>query len=125
MLISGVKVVESIPVTSALSDQSMSPHMQCLDLSANVECQDVDKLIGQDFADALLSLDIRKVAPGEPYAVRYKFGWGLSGHANKQSVSNLVICNFVSTSPHFSKPHVDVLVADINRLWELENELGS
>ena len=99
MLISGVKVVESIPVTSASLDQGRFPHMQGLDLSANVECQDIDILIGQDFADALLPLDIRKGAPGEPYAVCYKSGWGLSGHAIKQSVSNLVICNFVSTSP--------------------------
>ena len=37
-------------------------------------------------------------------------------------MSNRVSCNFVSTSPHFSKPQVDVPVADINRLWELENE---
>ena len=95
--------------------------MQGLNLSANVECQDVDILIGQDFPDALLPLDIHKGAPEEPYAVCYKFRWGLSGHANKQSVSNLVICNFVSTSPHFSKTQVDMPVADINRLWELEN----
>ena len=37
-------------------------------------------------------------------------------------MSNLVICNFVSTSPQFSKSQVDVPVTDINRLWELENE---
>ena len=50
MLISGVKVVESIPVTSASLEQGMFPHMQGLDLSANIECHDVDILIGQDCA---------------------------------------------------------------------------
>ena len=53
ILVSGVKVVESNAVTSTSLDQGMFPHMQGLDLSANVECQDGDILIGQDFADAL------------------------------------------------------------------------
>ena len=47
----------------------------------------------------------------------------MSGHASKQSGSNLVTCKFVSTSSHFSKPQVDVPAADINRFWELENEV--
>ena len=70
MLISGVKVVENIPVTSALLDQGMFPHMTDLDLSANIEYYDVYILIGQDFVDAPLPLDICKGAPNKPYVVR-------------------------------------------------------
>ena len=98
MYITGLKVVESIPVSSASLDQNMYPHLQDLDVSANIECYEVDILIGQDFADAFFPLETRKGNPGDPYAVRYKFGWGLNGRAPNQSVNNLVICNLVSAN---------------------------
>ena len=46
MLISGIKVVKSILVSSALLEQSKYPYLRDLDLSAYTNCHDVDILLG-------------------------------------------------------------------------------
>ena len=59
MTLSGVKVLDNIPVTSSNLDQHLYPHLKGLDLTANINCREVDILIGQDFADVLFPLDTR------------------------------------------------------------------
>jgi hypothetical protein len=42
----------------------------------------IDLLIGQDNAEALVPLDVRKGHKGEPLAVHTLFRWSLNGPAN-------------------------------------------
>ena len=95
LMLSGVKVIDTIPVSAANIDVSSYSHLSGLDLSHNIGCDEVDILIGQDFADALFPLETRSGKEGEPFAVRYKFGWTLNGSVRKVAVSEVVICNFV------------------------------
>ena len=99
-------------------------YLNGLDLSANVDCHGVDLLIGQDFADALIPLDVRKGALSQPYVIRYKFGWTVCGKLYGTDVSHsTVVCSFVSTSiadcftPSYACP-----IQDIDKLWEIDNE---
>ena len=118
---SGVKVVDSIPISSANLNTADYEHLAGLDLSANINCHKVDLLIGQNYSEALLPLEVRSGPRGAPYAVKYLFGWGLSGKCQKVDVSHAVVCNFVSASPvHLDTRPADPSV-DINRLWEFEN----
>ena len=94
MHVSAAKVVERIPITCDSLDLKQYPHLQDIDVSANLDCSCVDILIGQDNAEALLPLDVRRAGP--PYAVMYKFGWALSGRALSPYASNATVCNFVS-----------------------------
>ena len=95
---SGVKVVDNIPVSCGSIAVDDFPHLKGIDLSANMECTRVDLLIGQDFADMLIPLESRKGRPGEPFAVRYQFGWTLNG-TSTTDVSNVVVCNHVNARP--------------------------
>ena len=132
--ISGVRLVERIPVTCGTINKSQYPHLQGIELSADTNLNEVDLLIGQDCADALIPLSVRKGNPGEPFAVLYKFGWALNGSNFRQAVSNTVICNFVSRSMSEmgdDRPGAlpgEELHQDLSKLWALErsddNEMG-
>jgi hypothetical protein len=60
--------------------------------------QDVDILIGQDHAEALVPLDVRKGNAGEPFAVKSILGWTLNGsdrpknsrHQSRQAFNYLI-----------------------------------
>ena len=73
----------------------------------------VDLLIGQDNAEALVPLEVRRGKPGEPYAIRTLFGWCISGQSPVKVPSRKVISNFISTS---------LIQDNVSRLWEMENE---
>ena len=45
---------------AASFNQDKYPHLCGLELTENVECEEIDILIGQDFADALIPLEVRK-----------------------------------------------------------------
>ena len=95
--LSGVKVVGDIPISGGQIDVSDYPHLQGIDLSANLNCTRVDLLIGQDYAEALIPLAVRKGRNNEPFAVQYKFGWTLNGRVTAHQTSSMVISHFVSS----------------------------
>lgn len=121
---SGVKVVASIPVSCGSIATGDFPHLEDLDLSANMNCSRVDLLIGQDFADILIPLDSRKGRPGEPFAVRYRFGWTLNGQTAPARAMSGVICNYVKALNVSSPEDID-LRGDLESLWALERDTGN
>ena len=75
---------------------------------------DVNVLIGQDCAEALIPLEIRRGATGEPFATRTLFGWSLNGSISTQCTLNKqVIANFITT---FS------IEKKLDLLWIMEND---
>ena len=59
-------------------------------MSASIGCTRVDLLIGQDYAEALLPLQVRSGPPKAPFAVKFLFGWGLCGSVRKPEESMLL-----------------------------------
>ena len=107
-----VYVIDSIPAEVPVIDVSHFSHLNDLPIS-NLDCE-VDLLIGQDNAEALIPMDTRKGKSGEPFAVRTLFGWSLNGPVStSEKVSKHVIANFVSTS------QID---ENVERLWSIEND---
>ena len=121
VVISGVKLVDRIPISLPRINLNDFQYLQGIDLSANLNCTHVDLLIGQDCADALVPLAVRKGRSDEPFAVLYKFGWTLNGMASANPISNVVVANFVTsmTCDH-SMPD---LQNDLSRLWTIDHDL--
>ena len=70
MVLSGITVVSDIPMSTPPADlfsQHEYPHPHGLKLAANVDCGEIDNLVGQNFADALIPLEVYK---GLPYGTR-------------------------------------------------------
>ena len=90
-------------------------HLQGLDLvTRNV--RSVNLLIGQDNAEDLLPLLVKRGEKGDPYAVKTLFGWCVNGvsHTIPNRVPNCdVVTHFVTSSTK---------EGDINKLWDLENQ---
>ena len=77
MVISGMKVIPEIPVSSppaSTFNQEDHPHLKDLKITPNIDGKGVDILIGQDFADVLIPLDVCKGSAGQPFAIHYQFG---------------------------------------------------
>ena len=110
-----VFVVDKIPVTSTSISVENFPHLQDIGWLPSYDQNDVavDLLIGQDNADALLPIEIRRGKPGEPFAVRTMLGWCLNGKVPVERVTKGVISNFVSAT---------TVNDDVSLLWQLENE---
>ena len=107
-----VYVVDRIPVRSAPIDCQSFPHLR--DLPLLKESAGVEILIGQDNAEALVPLEVRKGSRREPFAVKTMFGWSLNGPAKTlPPVKQSVISHFV---------HADSLEEKVNSLWKIENE---
>ena len=131
MRLSGVRVVPKIPVNCGSFRVSDFPHLQGLDLSANMNCHEVDILIGQDHADALFPISAKRGGVNGPHAVRYKFGWTLSGRVPREHVSNDVVCHFipgfVTSETRTQQNNQDVLPpdihSDISKLWDTEPDI--
>ena len=125
VVVSGVRIVDRIPVACGPIDLSRYSHLQGMELSASSNLSEVDMLIGQDCADAMIPMAVKKGNPGEPFAVLYKFGWALHGSnqsVKQNSVSYAVICNFVS-SPLLESGDsaaVERLKGDLSQLWAIE-----
>ena len=71
-------VVDSIPVTRPLANVKEFHHLKNVPLAGN--CGDVDVLLGQDCADALIPIDVRRGSRGQPFATRTLLGWSLNGY---------------------------------------------
>ena len=105
-----VYVVKQIPVHVPEVDLSSFPHLAGLAVPV---CDSVDVLIGQDHAEALIPLDTRCGAKGDPFAVKTLLGWSLNGPVSPSgAVSKKVISHFVTTEPS----------DDISKLWNLEGD---
>ena len=122
--LSGVKVIDSIPVPSGHISIEKYPHLQGIDLSANIDCRRVDLLIGQDNADFLIPLEIRRGKAGEPHAVKYKFGWTLNGCTTaSQTAAYDIVCHYVSGVIQDAKLPCD-WHRDLDKLWAIEHDQG-
>lgn len=111
LLLSNVHVVDAIPVGNPVLNVRKYPHLADLDLGASIG--EVDVLVGQDHAEALIPLEIRKGVKGDPFAVRTILGWSVNGPLRYNSiVRREVISNFVTTQVH----------EDLHRIWEIEQD---
>ena len=113
LMMSDVYVIDHIPVKTAQITVSDFTHLQGIGpLPAYTSDVTVDVLIGQDNAEALLPLEIRRGEPGQPFAVRTMLGWCINGQLPGNKASRKVIANFISASP----------MEDVSKLWDMENE---
>ena len=95
---SNVFVVEEVPYTySHCRDLSIYPHLSDVPISPVYAPAKVDLLIGQDNSDALVSLQVLRGNPGDPFAVLTKFGYSLNGVV-PGSFPDCAVSNFVHTS---------------------------
>ena len=71
-------------------------------------------MLGQDNAEALIPLKVRKCDIGELYGIKTLFGWSLNGLAKSVTqVSHQVMSNFIRVSDLDKKR---------NSLWSMEND---
>ena len=102
LTMSNVFVVEEVPYTySPCRDLSIYPHLSDIPISPVHPPAKVDILIGQDYSEALVPLQVLKGNPGDPVSVLTKFGWSLNSvvpGSSPDCVSLAVVSNFVHTS---------------------------
>ena len=111
MQLKNVFVIDKIPVKMSPVCNESYPHLADLPIVNGTE---VDILLGQDNAEALMPLEVRKGNIGEPFAVRTILGWSLNGpNKSLPATSSKAIANFIN---------VDGLEAKVNSLWNIENE---
>ena len=79
LYMSNVYVVTDIPTGTSQVNVDKYPHLQDLTLPGVKSGVSVDVLIGQDNAEALVPLEIRRGSRNEPFAIRTMFGWCLNG----------------------------------------------
>ncbi len=90
-------------------------HFKDLDLPQVHESK-VTILTGQDIPQALMPLEVRQGAPGEPYAIRTALGWTLNGPIVDEQSSMSSVCNFV----HAANQEEVALNAQVERFWKLD-----
>ena len=88
------------------------PHLKDQPLH-HAEIDDVALLIGQDCPEALMPLTTIPGGKGEPYAVRTRLGWSVSGPVSN-SVARL------SSSSHYIS-NEGLLQEKVDRFWKLES----
>ena len=111
--LNNVCVIDHIPVRNVSFHVDTYSHLCDLPLAEMKSDGDVNVLIGQDCAEALIPLEIRKGATGEPFATRTLFGWSLNGPISNHDILNKqVIANCITT---FSKEKKH------DCLWSMEN----
>ena len=124
-----VFVIDEIPASRSQVDVAKFKHLAGLEVM-NSE-SNVDLLIGQDNAEALIPLEVRRGSVDEPFAVRTILGWSLHGKASGQAdmcglikagrVSCKVVNNFIQ-SDSISLISLDRLEDKVDRLWRLDQE---
>ena len=119
--LSNVIVVDRIPINVASFRDDHFPQLRDLPIALPSHHDAVQLLIGQDHSEALVPLEVRKGEPGEPFAVRTKFGWSLNGstHADKM-VS--VTSHFISASSGVESFEFDAIESSLERLWDMETD---
>ena len=121
IIMSGVGVVDNIPISSACINTEGYDHLKGIDFSVPGHVDHVDLLIGQNYSECLLPLEVSKGKRGEPYAIRTIFGWCLNGKASPQSVSHVITSHFISASV-VPETRLESIEKNVNRLWDIENE---
>ena len=112
MNVLNVYVIDEIPVKRCNVDVTRFDHLR--DLPVEKSMSNVDILIGQDHAEALIPLQIRKGKKGEPFAVHTLFGWSVNGPSMViEPASQHVVTHFITT---------DTIEQKVNELWKIENE---
>ena len=107
MNLRNVYVIDNIPANAPSIDLCRYEYVK--DLPVCSKGEKVELLIGQDHAEALLPLELKKGRPKELFAVRTKRGWSLNGPVTTHKVSRTVTSNFIQIQD------------DIHRMWEIEN----
>ena len=69
-------------------------HLRDLPLP-DIDADAVHLLIGQDCPDAMIPLECRRGASGQPFAVRTPLGWTVNGPLNDGRNERIVISNFI------------------------------
>ena len=112
--LNNVYVIDHIPVKNVFFHVDDYSHLCDLPLAEMKADGDVNVLIRQDCAEALIPLEIRRGATGEPFATRTLFGWSLNGPISTQCTLNKqVIANFITI---FS------IEKKLDLLWSMEND---
>ena len=114
-----VCVLADIPAQMSQNnlDIDIYPHLQGINLPNTESSVKVDILIGQNKAEALIPLEVRKGKPNEPFAVRTLFGWCINGSIHPVTPDRQILSNFVSTKA------LNEIEEQVSRLWSLENKL--
>ena len=113
MHLNDVHVTEEIIVNVPSVNLHQYDHLQNIG-DHRVGVDRVDLLIGQDHAEALIPLEVKKGGEGQPFAVKTMFGWSVNGPiGTNQSVSRRVVSQFMCSSE---------LVSDLGKLWEIESD---
>ena len=104
-----VLVVDDIPGrTLSLASLSQYSHLRNLQLVEGN--RPIDILIGQDNTEALVPLEVRSGARGEPFASRTLFGWTINGPSKLRNVvGHHVVSHFISS-----------VEQQIHNLWKLD-----
>lgn len=94
-----IYVVNKIPAMTASVDVTMYEHLKGLSFTSAKRNAHVDLLIGQDYTEALVPLEVRKGKRGEPFATRTLFGLSLNGMigSSHNPASTRVSSNFITT----------------------------
>jgi hypothetical protein len=110
--LSNVYVIDEIPVKGCTVDVTKFDHL--CDLPIEKSISGVDILLGQDNAEALLPLQLKRGKKGEPFAVRTLFGWSVNGPSMiNELTTQSVVSHFITT---------DAIEQRVNDLWLIENE---
>ena len=131
MKLENVYVVDQIPVANPSVDVSDYVHLSDLPVVVNGE---VHILIGQDHAEGLLPLEVRKGNTGEPFAVRTVLGWSVNGPLRSvNNVGKQVVTNFVMTDQSYGSISDDMVPHDklglsvedrkVLKLWDEQSKL--
>jgi len=114
-----VYVIESIPASRTSINVDKFSHLH--DINVVSSCDRVDILVGQDNAEVLIPLDVRKGGKNEPFAVRTVLGWSLHGNTGRSDITD--VCGLVSAGKVSHKVVSNFIKSDISRLNDIEEQV--
>jgi hypothetical protein len=88
------------------------PHLRELPLH-HAESHEVTLLIGQDCPEALIPLSIVAGGKGEPYAIRTRLGWTVSGPVSSSSKP--------APAVYFQQGSTDQLLDKVSKFWQVDS----
>ena len=129
IMLHNVFVIDHIPASSTYIDVSKYKHLESIDVTA---CHsEVDLLVGQDNAEALIPLEVSRGRSDEPFGVRTILGWSVHGNTGGRadmcgliksgSVSHRIVTNFIK-SDELVGERLDRIEDKVDRLWRLDHE---
>ena len=93
------------------AEMQRRPHLKDLPLH-HAEIDDVMLLLGHDSPEALMLITTIPGGKGEPYAVRTRLGWSVSGTVSSSSKKVFPVLHYISNG--------DLLHEKVERFWKLE-----